>query len=69
MNWEISLKNDFPIRFINTSEMSFDIDDVILKLSIDDLYTVKAISDKQNAELASLGKVWSDHNSKNKPVE
>jgi hypothetical protein len=42
--------------------MSLDVDDVILKLSIDDLYSVKAISDKQNAELALLGKVWSDHN-------
>jgi hypothetical protein len=69
LNWEIILKNDFPVRFINTSIMTFDMDDAILKLSIDDLYNVKAISDKQNADLAALGKVWADHNAKNKPKE
>ena len=39
--------------------------DAILKVSIDDLYVIKAISDKQNSDLVSLGKVWSENSGKN----
>lgn len=69
LHWEISLKNDFPVRMINTSTMKVDMDDAVLKLSIDDLYTVKAISDKQNADLAALSKVWADNGAKSKAKE
>lgn len=46
MNLEVSLKNDFPVRMINTSHMTLELGEAILKLSIDDLYTFKTISDK-----------------------
>lgn len=48
MNIEVTLKNDFPVRMINTSHMTLELGEAILKLSIDDLYTFKTISDKQN---------------------
>jgi hypothetical protein len=67
LNWEITLKNDFPLRFQSTSVMNLETGDTILKLSIDDLHTIKAISDKQIADLAALGKVWADHGAKNSP--
>ncbi len=59
------MKNDFPLRFLSTSVMNLETGDTILKLSIDDLHTIKAIVDKQTADLAALGKVWADYGSRN----
>ena len=41
----MTLKNDI-IKFTHNSVMKVDMTDAILKLSIDDIYTLKAISDK-----------------------
>lgn len=40
-----------------------------LKLSSDDLFIFTSISEQQNAELAALGKVWSDFNANKQPAE
>lgn len=67
LDWKISLKNDFPVRWINQSDMNFEMAEVTLKLSIDDLQTVKSIADKQNKDFAELNKVWADYREKSQP--
>jgi len=64
VDWEITLKNDFPVRMISNSQMSVKLSDASLKLSSDDLFILTSISEKQTQELAALGKVWSDFNNK-----
>jgi hypothetical protein len=46
---------------VNLSEAS-------LKLSSDDLFNLTSISEKQTADLAALGKIWSDFNEKKQPI-
>lgn len=47
--------------------MNFEMAEVTLKLSIDDLQTVKSIADKQNKDFAELNKVWADYREKSQP--
>jgi pantothenate kinase-related protein Tda10 len=37
-----------------------ELDEAIIKLSIDDLYTFKSISEKLTNDIQTLGKIWSD---------
>ena len=37
-----------------------ELDEAIIKLSIDDLYTFKSISEKLMNDIQTLGKIWSD---------
>ena len=64
LNQEYSLKNDFPVRFINVAEMQCEVSDTILKFSIDDVYIFSTVYTKQMADLWDLLKVWSDHKEK-----
>jgi len=49
--------------------MTVNLSEASLKLSSDDLFILTSISEKQTADLAALGKVWSDLNSKKQPAQ
>lgn len=68
LDWEITLKNDFPVRMVNNSQIIVNLSEASLKLSSDDLFILTSISEKQTSDLAALGKVWSDFNAKKQPV-
>jgi hypothetical protein len=42
-------------------------DDLLMKLSIEDVYTLSTVSQKQQDDLQKLLGVWNEHNSKNRP--
>ena len=47
LNWEVHLRYDFPVNYINDSVMKITCDEILFKLSIEDVHTISTVSAKQ----------------------
>jgi hypothetical protein len=54
IDWEQSLQNNYPNKMIVRDDMKMAVAEAILKLSMDDLFIFKSISEKQSKDLQTL---------------
>lgn len=64
LDWEQSIKNNYPEKMTVKSDMQVELDSAILKLSMDDLFIFKNIAEKQSNDMTVLVKAWDNFSSK-----